>query len=189
MTIYNEAHVVVLIADYIGIDSAGKINALGAGFGLAGVQPHGLTAAQYVIVLVDVPAKYAGQQVALTLELRDETTGQPVMLPTNPAGNLEPLRIQHVPQIPPVQVPGLYLPQDVVQSRVQMPVAFQDGLPLQPGHAYAWRVQIDGQTRDGWKAQFYVPGPPPPPVFGGPNGPPSITNIMPPAGQGDPPGT
>lgn len=170
----------VLVADYIGVDSGGKVNALGAGFAFAGMQPTGLTSPQYVIVLVDVPARFAGQQFALTLELRNETTGQPVMISTAPGGQLEPLRIQQVATVQAPQIPGAYLPLDSVLSRIQMPVGFADGLPLQQGHLYAWRVQIDTQARPGWKAQFYVPGPPPPPVIGGLVGPTSIPNIAPP---------
>lgn len=178
MSIFQDAHVTVLLADYIGLDSGGKVNALGAGFGLALVQPHGLTGPQYLIVLVDVPSKYAGQQYALSVELRDETTGQPMMIPTGPSGQLEPLRIQQAVPVQPVQVQGLYLPPGAVPSRHQMPIAFQDGLPLQPGHAYVWRVQIDGQGRPGWSAHFFVPGPPPGPVLGGPLGPSDIPNIQ-----------
>lgn len=178
MSIFQDAHVVVLIADYIGVEATGKINALGAGFGLAGLAPTGLTAPQYVIALVDVPAKYNGQQFALALELRDETTGQPVMLPTAPDGLLQPLRLQQAVTVQLVQAPGLYLPVDSVKARVQMPLGFGDGLPLTPGHAYAWKVEIDGQSQKGWKAYFYVPGPPPPPVFGGLAGPADIPNIV-----------
>jgi len=182
VSIFTDAEVVVLLADYIGIDGGGKINALGLGFALAGLQPHGLTAPQHVVVMIDVPPKYAGQQFALSLELRDETAGQPVMVATDPSGQLQPLRIQQVAQVRPPQVPGLYLPPDAVWCRIQVPVAFQDGLPVQPGHEYLWRVQIDGQTRAGWGARFFVPGPPPPPVFGGPLGPADIPNIQPPVG-------
>jgi hypothetical protein len=192
LSIFNDAHVVVLLADYIGIDASGKVNALGAGFGLTFVGPNGLTAPQHVVVMIDVPAKYSGQQFALTLELRNETTGQPVMLATDPAGNLQPLRIQQVAQVQGPSAPGLYLPTDQVMARVQLPVAFMDGLPLQPGNAYAWRVQIDAQSRPGWKASFYVPGPPPGPVIGGPHGPADIPNVAPftpPAEGGDAPGT
>jgi hypothetical protein len=182
VSIFQDAHVVVFIADYIGVDAAGKINALGAGFVIAGLNQQGSTAPQSVIALVDVPGKYNGQQFALALELRDETTGQPVMLPTSPEGHLQPLRLQQAATVQIVQAPNIHLPMDSVPARIQMPVGFQDGIPLTAGHKYAWRVEIDGQTRPGWKAEFYVPGPPPPPVLGGPFGPTDIPNIANPHG-------
>lgn len=79
--------------------------------------------------------------------------------------------------------PGLYLPPDQVMSRVQMPIGFMDGLPLQQGQAYAWRVQIDTHSRPGGKAMFYVPGPRRRPVFGGPHGPATIPNVTPPSSE------
>ena len=181
MSIQNDAHVVVLLADYVGIDAAGKINALGAGFGIAPLQPTGLTAPMHVIVIVDVPAKHSGQQYVLSLELRDETTGQAVTIPAAPSGALEPLRIQQVVTVLTPQIAGLHLPAGSIPSRTQLPVAFQDGLPLQAGHTYLWKVQIDQQGRPSWVARFHVPGTPPNPVFGGPAGPASIPNIQPPA--------
>lgn len=171
----------VLLADYIGIDAGGKVNALGAGFSMLYVQPTGLSAPLYMIVMVDVPAKYAGHQYAVSIELRNETTGQPVMLPTSPAGDLEPLRVQQVLTVQQGQAPpGFFVPVGSVPARHLLPIAFQDGLPLQPGHMYAWKVQVDGQHRAGWESRFFVPGPHPPPVIGGPVGPADIPNVQPP---------
>lgn len=71
-------------------------------------------------------------------------------------------------------------------SRIQMPVGFTEGLPLQQGHMYAWHAQVDTQTRPGWVARFFVPGPLPPPVFGGPVGPSTIPDIALPVPDSDP---
>lgn len=178
MSIFQDAHVVVFLADYVGIDTSSKINALGAGFTLSGWQ-NGVAAPQHVAVMVDVPGKYVGQEFALTLELRDETADRAVQVPGQ-SGQLEALRMQQVARVePPVAAPGIYLPQAMF-SRTQVVLGFPTGISLAPSNFYAWRVEIDGQTRKDWRAPFYVPGPPPGPVFGGPTGPSDIPGMPPP---------
>ncbi len=180
MALVQDARVTVLLADYIGIDAGRKINAIGVGFSLAHLQQNGLTGPQHVIAIVDLPGKYGGQQFSLELELRDETTGDAFMVPAGPGGTSQPLRFANVVQAPVPAIPGVHLPQDQVTTQVQLPLAIVDGLPLQPGHAYSWRVKLDGQSKPGWQVRFYVPGPPPPVVFGGPSGPATIPDIEPP---------
>lgn len=172
MGIFQDAHATVILADYISIDAAGKINALGAGFTVSGVQPTGLTPPQHAAAIIDVPAKYGGQECAVSLELRNETSGSAVQLP-GPSGQPEALRVSQVVKAERANIPGVYLPESMF-CRVQVVIGFPNGLPLAPGNLYAWRLAIDGQTRNGWHARFYVPGPPPPPVFGGPAGPADI---------------
>ncbi len=171
MGVHDESLVVVLLADYVGIDAGGKINALGAGFTITLPLANGQTAPQHVVALVDVPGKYAGQQFAFSIELRDESTGQAVQVPTGPGGQLDALRVQQVADVvkPPVP-PGYATPPDVI-CRVQVALGFQGGLPLQPGRTYRWQVQIDGKDKPGALARFHVLGPAPGPVFGGPAGP------------------
>jgi hypothetical protein len=180
MAIYDDAHLVLILADYIGIDAAGKINALGAGFAMAGFQANGLTAPQHLAALIDVPGKYHGSQFAFSLELRDEDTGQPVQVP-DPTGVLGALRVQNVITVTRSGRPDLYVPETMF-ARSQVSLGFPDGLPVQPGKMYGWHAQIDGKSRDHWVARFYVPGPPPPPVVGGPSGPASIPGLFPSGG-------
>jgi len=165
MTLWAESHATVLLADHIAIDTVGKINALGLGFAISGIVGTGMTGPMHVAVMIDVPGKYAGEQCALSLELRNDLN-QVVQL-TGPSGQPEALRIQQLTRIERPSVPSHYLPPDMF-CRVQMAVAFANGLPLEPGHTYTWKVQIDGNHRKDWVANFHVPGPPPPPVFGGP---------------------
>jgi hypothetical protein len=168
----QDAQVSVLLADYIGLDAAGKINALGAGFTVTGVA-NGLTPPQHVAALIDVPSSYAGQDFALSVQLRDETVGRLVQVPGQ-SGLLEALRMQQVARAErPNAGPGVHLPQTMF-ARVQVALAFPMGLPLVVGNYYAWQVEIDGQSQPHWQARFYVAGPPPGPVFGGPSGPASI---------------
>jgi hypothetical protein len=172
VSISEDAHVHVLVADHVALDAGGKITALGAYFSLAGVDPEaGLSAPQHVVVIVDVPSKYRGQDFAVSIELRDMTEGKAFLVP-GPDGPPQALRVQQVMRAaPPTSSnPSLYLPQEM-PSRVQATLAFPNGLPLRAGHFYRWRVEIDGQHRKGWHVDFYVPGPPPGPVFGGAAGP------------------
>lgn len=173
MSISQDAHVHVLTADHIAVDAVGKITALGAYFSIAGVDPAtGLSAPQHVIVVVDVPSKYIGQDFAVSIELFDLTDGKAFLVPGPEGGPPQAMRVQQVMRAaaPVSQNPNVYLPQDM-PSRVQAAIAFPTGLPLRGGHHYQWRVEIDGQHRKGWMAGFYVPGPPPGPVFGGAAGP------------------
>ncbi len=179
MSLWEDAHVVVLVADYIGIDASNKVNAVGAAFTLHGIEATGLSAPFAVAALVDMPSKYVGQELSVSLELRDETAGQVVQL-SSPSGQLEAMRVQHLAKVEAHSTPpGAWLPQGMF-SRIQLNLMFSNGLPLKQGTLYSWRAEIDGQHRKNWRAQFAVPGPPPSPVFGGPVGPATIPDIGPP---------
>jgi len=175
MGIFEEAHAFLLLADYIGVDASGKLNALGAGFAMSGIQPNGLTAPMYLAVVIEIPSKYAGQEFSACLELRDEETGSAVQI-TGPSGQLEALRIQQVAKVERLGPPGVYVPERMF-SRVQLNVGFQTGLPLAPGRFYQWRLEIDGQHQKNWYVSFYVIGPPPGPVFGGQSGPTDLPSL------------
>lgn len=166
MGVFQDAQAVVLLADYIAVDAAGKINALGAGFMMTSVQPEGLSAPQSVAAIINVPAKYSGQQFAISLELRDLTTGQVAQFPGQ-GGRAEALRIQQLALAQRPMIQGVVVP-DTVPCRHQMFVSFVNGLQVTPGHMYEWRLEIEGQHRPGWSAPFYVLAPPPGPVIGGP---------------------
>jgi hypothetical protein len=179
VTIQDDARIIVLVADHVGIDGGGKANILGAGVMVVGVSPQGLTAPMHVLVIIDAPGKYAGHEFALSVELRDETTGEAFKV-VGPSGAPEPLRVQQVVTIQRPTAPNLYLPPSV-GARVQTNLAFPNGLPLGPGHDYLWQVEMDGQHRKSWRAGFHVLGPPPPAVLGGQTGPARIPNIAPPS--------
>lgn len=169
MGIFEDARVVVLLADHIATDASNKINALGVGFAIVGVLPTGVTPAMSVGVLVDIPSKYVGSQFALSVELRDTSVNEVVKFPT-PTGAVEALRIQQLVMAERGQMPGVFLPPDM-PARIQVVVGFVNGLPLTPGHFYEWKAEVEGQSRRGWSAAFHVAGPPPGPVVGGPASP------------------
>lgn len=168
MSLVEEARVVVLVADYIAADASNKLNFIGAGFQLAGHDAQtGVIAPQHVAVIVDLPAKHHDTDVSLGVELRNRDTDQVVHVP----GPMESqtMRIQQVVRPMRPSMPGVWLP-DTLPCRVQYLLQFPGGLPLPAGHGYYWRVELDGNHRKDWKSEFYVPGPPPGPVFGGPAG-------------------
>lgn len=177
MSIYDEARVAVLLADYVGIDGGGKANALGVGFTITSLA-GALTAPQHVAVLIDVPAKHLGQDFALSLQLKNDTDDQIVQV-ASPSGQLEALRVQQVARAERPQIPNVYLPATMF-GRVQIMIAFPTGIQLAPSKFYSWQVQIDGQTKPDWQASFYVVGPPPGAIFGGPAGPATIPGFTPP---------
>jgi len=177
VSLFDDVVVQVFIADHVSIDGVGKLNALGAGFMVTGVQPTGLTLPQAIAVIIDIPSRYVGQDFTLSLELRNEATGSVVTVP-GPSGSPEALRLSQLTKVEQPNVPGLHLPSGV-PTRVQVVTAFVNGLPLSLGAQYTWRVEIDSQHRKGWTATFYVPGPPPGPVFGGPAQPTDIPGFTP----------
>jgi hypothetical protein len=174
----DEISVTVLVADYVGIDAAGKLNLIGAGFLTTGLDPNtGMTPPFSLAVLIEAPPTYVATELAVTLELRDETSDSVVQM-AGPTGQREALRISQLARFektPPL-LNGMVVP-DGLPTRLQFNVGFSNGLPLKPGVLYAWRVDIDGQRRKPWAARFTVPAPPPGPVFGGPVGPSGIPNL------------
>lgn len=175
MSIAQECQAIILIADYIAVDAGGKLNAIGAGFAITGVQSTGFTGAMTVGVLIDVPTQHLGKNFAISLDLRDADTSSVVQI-AGVSGQPEALRVQHVVVAERPLIPGMYLPPDL-HGRVQMILAFPNGLPLRPGRSYEWRLEVDGTHRKGWVSRFHVAGPAPQPVIGGPAGPATIPNI------------
>lgn len=173
--VLDDAQVTVLLADYVAVDAAGKLTAVGAGFSLTPLQPDGHTPPMHIAVLVDVPPKHVGQDFSLSLSLRDAESGDPVLVP-GPSGEHEPLQIAQVMRAQPPNAPGMHLP-STLPGRVQIVLGFIQGLPLQAGRTYRFAVELDGRSRPEWSASFHVPGAPPGPVFGGPVGPASIPNF------------
>lgn len=155
----------MVLADYAAADAVTKVNVLGAGWQVAGIQPGtGLISPQAVAVLIELPPRHVDEQFALTLLLMDDAN-QVVEVP-GPTGAAQALRISQLVKVEQPSFPGLAVPRGVVPGRVQMVVNFPGGLSLAGGHLYSWQVDIDGQAPAAWRASFYVAGPPPPLVVG-----------------------
>jgi hypothetical protein len=177
MTLFDDVSAMVAIADYVAVDAGGKVSAIGLGFTVSGIQPTGLSAPQYVLAFVDAPAKYAGDETSLTLELRNLTDDEVVKAP-GPSGQLDAVRISNPARFERPVIPGIHLGADM-PVRLQMTLGFPNGLPVVPGKTYAWKLQVDGRSRQSWRAFFHVPAAPPGPIIGGPAGPADIPNIAP----------
>lgn len=163
--IADTARVAVVLADYAQADAIQKVNVLGAGWQVTGIDPNtGNTAPQTLLVVVDISPDHAGENYALEAALYDDA-GELVLVP-GPTGQLIPLRIgQTVTAEPPV-FPGRQVPPRLLWSHAQMVLSFPGGLTLAVGRAYTWRVRIDGDDSRNWGATFFVTGPPAAPVLG-----------------------
>jgi hypothetical protein len=177
LTAFDDALVQVLLADYIGIDAGGKFNLIGQGFQYTAIQPSGVSNPMFILAIVDVPSRYVGTQVSVSLELIDLTENGSFKLPAA-TGRPEALRAEQMFDINPpvIAAPGFQAPRNM-SARAQMVMGFPNGLPLSPGKDYEWRVLVDGQRRKGWVARFHVLAPVPPMVFGGQGGPSEIPNV------------
>ena len=178
MSLDQDARVRLLLCDYAQWDPAsGKLHNLGGNIALLAL-PDGVNSAPLtLVVIVEVPLRYVGQNFSLSIELRDETTGSIVQVPDE-RGALQAMRFQQVVQVPPLQLPGVTMPDDAFVANHTI-VNFGNGIGLQLGHSYEWRVQIDGQGRHGRALRFHALAPMAPPVFGGPASPSSIPGVGP----------
>jgi hypothetical protein len=165
VTLADDARIRILLADFANSDSVGKVNVIGAAWQVTARLPTGLTPALTLVVLVNLPPRYYGEQFAFGVSLYDEP-GDIVRLPLpGPVGEAQALRIQQVAKAERPNVPGVVIPSNSLPSQTQFILSFPGGLLLTPG-LYYWQVEIDGNTRPDWRAEFLVAGPPPAPVVG-----------------------
>jgi len=164
----DAAVVRILIADYAVADQGGKVNIIGGGLTGVGLNPDTRLSAPFALfVQVGVPPQFYNAECSVEILLQD-SAGQLVELP-GPAPGLpqQPVRVGQAvrfeePRLPqPVNAPVRYLP-----ARAQWALGFATGLPLTAGQGFAWRVMIDGETRDDWIERFVVLGPAAGPVIG-----------------------
>lgn len=130
--------VTLLLADSAQV-ADGKLFILGGGLTAIGPNPQPVA----VAVLIQVPWDRANIRHGWKLELVDEDGG-PVMAGDRPVlvgGDFEAGR-------PPGLQPGSPLP-------VPMAINFS-ALPLQPGHAYQFRLAIDDTTEPEWAVRLVV---------------------------------
>src|SRR5712692_1663566 len=159
MSIGDEARACLFLSDYANADAAQKLNLLGGGWQVTVLMPSGLTGPQALVAMIEVPPKFAGTEFPVSLTLLDEA-GEAVKMPT-PTGGQEALRIAQIAKAETPNVPGVLL-HGKVWSRVQVILNFANGLPLQPGQAYTWKLEIDGTHNPQWAASFLVAAPPQP---------------------------
>lgn len=145
----------VLIADFVNVDTAGKVNIIGGGIQFLGSDPEtGLTApfAVYVNVTVTIPM-FEEMSAAVQVELVD-ADGQPVTVPSPDGPNMmrfnQDVDFRHTVradvQQPPMGFPGT---SNIVLN-------FPGGLPLPAGATYEWVALLDGSRLA--STTFFVPG-------------------------------
>ncbi len=145
----------VLIADFVNVDAAGKVNIIGGGIQFLGSDPEtGLTApfAVYVNVTVSIPMfDETSAEVEVVLV---DTDGQPVIVPSPEGPNVmrfnQDVDFRHTVR-PEVQPPPMGFP-----GTSNIVLNFPGGLPLPTGSSYEWVVLLDESRL--CSTTFFVPG-------------------------------
>jgi hypothetical protein len=177
MTVFQDADVAILMADYVATDAAGKLNAIGVGFNMMLPQPGGVTPPFGLAVTCNVPVRHVGTQYTLGVELHDATRGRIVQVPSDPMGGTQAVRAQQLVAVDtPVIPPGFARPEGLWVQHI-MSLMFPAGLPLEAG-TYEWRVQIDSQYMTRRRRTFHVMGPDPGVIVGGPANAPNIPGVV-----------
>ena len=141
--ISDSARVSILVSDFANVDGSGKLNTIGAGVAITGIDPQtGQTAPMSLVLICHVDPRFIGRQYAIELALYADD-GRLVQ-PPGPV-DAPPIRIGQPVRVEPPQAPrGSYIPPGTVWPGTQMIVNFQNGLPLAAGRSYEWRGSIDG---------------------------------------------
>jgi hypothetical protein len=146
----------VLIADFVNVDAAGKVNIVGGGIQFLGFDAEtGMTAPFYVFVniTVSIPSVEAAQ-AAVEVILVD-ADGQPVTL-AGPEGQ-GTVRVHQDVDFRHKAAPGQQRPPMGFPGSSNLVLAFPGGLPLSAGSSYEWVVQLNGTRLT--STTFFVPGP------------------------------
>lgn len=145
----------LIIADYVNIDSAGKVNIIGGGIHMIGFDPENGVTAPFAL-FASVSAKLiAGEDNAAAVEIvLVDSDGQAVDLP-GPAGP-QKMRIAQNVEFGHVLQPGMPSLPAGFPARHNMAMNFPNGLPLALGKSYEWVIQMDHELIA--KVSFFVPG-------------------------------
>jgi hypothetical protein len=139
-----EAH--VLLADFAQ-SAAGKVNALGLGWSVTGTP----TPNHAVVIVLRVGWDETNINHHLTLQLLTADGVDAVEVPT-PFGS-QPLTVELDLEVG--RPPGLARGSSIDHS---LAINVGPGLPLTPGR-YEWRLLINDEQRDEWRAAFTVRAP------------------------------
>lgn len=162
--IAERAKVSVVMADFANTDAAGKANIVGGGVAVVGFDPNtAITSSFTVWIDIWIPTSLTPTEFPVEVALID-SAGDVVGIP-GPAG-VQALRVAQVVQVerPMPQLPNVL--RDHIGSRVQLVFQFGNGLPVRPGGAFTWRIQIDGDEDHQWNYPWAVVGAQPGPVIG-----------------------
>jgi hypothetical protein len=162
----DSAHVRIVIADYGIGDQAGKMTLVGAGVSIIPLNPSSGTTVPFTVwASASFAPVFVGENPAVELSL-ETTDGELVQMPGIAGGESQALRVAVAEALRPTVMQGAEVDQDAVRPKTQILLQFQTGLPLAAGHAYRWRVRIDGDTRDEWTELLFIPTASAGPVLG-----------------------
>jgi hypothetical protein len=160
----DSAIVQVVLADYANNDSGGKLNIIGGGITMLGLDPNShITVPHAVVARISFAPRYIGESPAVELALESDDGS---LVSIQGQGGAQFLRVGAANALKPAVVPGATVPLTAVRPSAQMLMYFANGLPLEPNRSYTWRVRIDHETRDAWTETFYVLTMDPDPVIG-----------------------
>jgi hypothetical protein len=146
----------VLIADFVNVDAAGKVNIVGGGIQFLGFDAEtGMTAPFYVFVNITVGVPMFEDTSAAVEVLLLDADGRPVTL-TGPEGH-NTLRFSQDVDFRHREAPNQQQPPLGFPRSSNFVLAFPGGLPLSAGASYEWVVQLDGTRLT--STTFFVPGP------------------------------
>ena len=151
------ATVRLLVADYAVVDVVGKMTVAGGLVTVLAANPAfpGMTAPFWLAVWISVPPTHYDAQCVVEMLLED-SSGAPVGF-ANPQGERDEVRIVQDVTFPKPNLPEQFSEAEGdLPARAQSVIAFSFGLPLPAGKRYAWRVQVDGESRDDWLEEFVV---------------------------------
>lgn len=119
----------------------GKLYILGGGWSV--ITPGAVQMA--IAAKFEVPWDRANDPIALRVELLDED-GDPVLMPS-PSGEPQPVLIEG--EVEAGRPPGLRS-----GTPLDVPMAINIGVVLEPDRRYVWRLSVDGQSNEHWQCAF-----------------------------------
>lgn len=155
MTIGHDARAVFLVADDAAADETGVVQAVGIGRRVFRAGQNGQTPPLTLVALIDLPARHAGSDFGVAVELRDPAGGVVEVPDLNGAPG--PFRIEQTVRAEVGSLDGADLPEEL-GARVQFLLGVPAGVPLTPGRTYRWVLEVDGRHDDAWSVPMYVAG-------------------------------
>jgi hypothetical protein len=148
------------MADFVNDDGRGRLNIIGGGINLLGLQPTGLSSGFFILGKVDIPAKICPVEATIELALLGQDN-QVIQLP----GMDRKIRLAQIVTFDRPSVGSGIVPPGL-RAGHQMIVNFSTGLPLESGPSFKWSLRVDGDDDRAKVLDFVVVRPPMPPVVG-----------------------
>lgn len=145
----------IILADFVNIDAAGKVNIVGGGIQFMGFDPNsGMTApfSLYASITVSIPA-FDSTQAEVEIMLID-ADGHPVQVP-GPEGSPNTMQFTQSVDFRHTLAPNVQPPPMGFPGSSNVVLNFPGGLPLPQGATYEWVVLLNGTRLT--SSTFFVP--------------------------------